>query len=103
MDFGISTRCFGTAALTLERLERLRRAEFTHLELHASLPGFNYANRSVVRDVVRWFGENEIPSPSLHLPFEHDALASKKSSTVPIDSGTLCFCPASKAKRRDET
>jgi sugar phosphate isomerase/epimerase len=78
MDVGISTRCFGTAALSLDRLERLRRAEFTQIELHASLPGFNYANRSVIRDIARWFRENELPSPSLHLPFGKNVLASDR-------------------------
>jgi len=78
MDVGISTRCFGADALTLDRLERLRRAEFTQIELHAALPGFDYSNRSVVRDVVRWFGENELPAPSLHLPFEKNILSSNR-------------------------
>jgi sugar phosphate isomerase/epimerase len=78
MDVGISTRCFGTEPLTLDRLERLRRAEFTQIELHAALPGLDYTNRSVVRDIVRWFGENELPSPSLHLPFEKNILASSR-------------------------
>src|SRR5262245_4083600 len=80
MDFGISTRCFGTTALTLNLLERLRRAEFQSIELHATLPGFNYQNRSLVRSVARWFGENELPPPSLHLPFgqaEEDLIASR--------------------------
>jgi len=78
MDVGISTRCFGTALLTLDRLERLRRAEFTQIELHASLPGLNYTNRSVTRDIARWFRENELPAPSMHLPFEKNVLASSK-------------------------
>ena len=64
--------------MTVEQLERLRRAEFTHIELHAALPSFDYANRSVVRDVVRWFRDNELPSPSLHLPFEKNVLASNR-------------------------
>lgn len=78
MDVGISTRCFGTAPLTLDVLERLRRAEFTQIELHASLPAFNYANRSVARDIARWFRENELPAPSLHLPFENNIVGNDK-------------------------
>src|SRR5688572_13120163 len=70
MDFGISTRCFGATPLTLDLLERLRRAEFTAIELHGVLPGFDYHNRSAVRSVARWFSEAEFPAPSLHLPFE---------------------------------
>ena len=69
MDFGISTRCFGTTPLTLDLLERLRRAEFNKIELHAALPGFDYHNRSLIRSVARWFAENALPPPSLHLPF----------------------------------
>ena len=68
MDFGISTRCFGTTPLTLDLLERLRRAEFNKIELHAALPGFDYHNRSLIRSVARWFAENALPPPSLHLP-----------------------------------
>jgi sugar phosphate isomerase/epimerase len=75
MDFGISTRCFGTAPVTLDVLERLRRAEFSIIELHAALPGFPYRNRSVLRGIARWFGENKLPAPSLHLPFEDDAIS----------------------------
>jgi sugar phosphate isomerase/epimerase len=69
MDIGISTRCFGTTPLTLDVLERARRAEFKNIELHATLPGFNYQSRSLLRDIARWFGENELPPPSLHLPY----------------------------------
>jgi sugar phosphate isomerase/epimerase len=75
MDIGISTRCFGTAPLTLDLLQRLYRAEFTQIELHATLPGLDYHKRSVLRDIARWFRENELPAPSLHLPFEKDILS----------------------------
>jgi len=75
MDVGISTRCFGTTPLTLDLLERLRRAAFTQIELHAALPSLDYNNRPVTRDIVRWFRENEMPSPSLHLPYEKNVLA----------------------------
>jgi sugar phosphate isomerase/epimerase len=70
MDFGISTRCFGTALLTPELLERLRRKEFSAIELHGLLPGFDYHNRSVVRSIARWFADAELSAPSLHLPIE---------------------------------
>jgi sugar phosphate isomerase/epimerase len=69
MDFGISTSCFGATPLTPELLERLKRAEFTTIELHGVLPGFNYQSRSVVRSIARWFADEQLPSPSLHLPF----------------------------------
>jgi sugar phosphate isomerase/epimerase len=76
MDFGISTRCFGTTTLTQDRLEQLVRAGFQRIELHAAVPGYDYRNRSNVRGIARWFGDNGLPSPSLHLPFERDVLAS---------------------------
>src|SRR5262245_27908371 len=69
MDFGISTRCFGQTPLTVDLLERLRRAGFKNIELHATLPGFDYGNRSLRRSIARCFSENALPAPSLHLPF----------------------------------
>src|SRR5688572_17437615 len=75
MDFGISTQCFGANPLTPDLLERLRKAHFRTIELHATLPEFDYHNRSLVRSIARWFPENEIPAPSLHLPFAEDPLA----------------------------
>jgi len=75
MDFGISTRCFGTTSLTPQLLDRLPRAEFGRIEIHAAYPAFNYRNRTVLRDTARWFRDNEVGSPSLHLPFEEDVLA----------------------------
>jgi sugar phosphate isomerase/epimerase len=80
MDFGISTKCFGTTPLTVDLLERLRRAAFSVIELYGVLPGFNYHNRSMVRSLVRWFSDVQLPSPSLHLPTgrpEEDILSSR--------------------------
>jgi sugar phosphate isomerase/epimerase len=77
MDFGISTRCFGTTRLSRELLERLRRAEFGHIEIHAALPAFDYRVRSLNREVSQWFRDNEMAPPSLHLPFEEDILAAR--------------------------
>jgi sugar phosphate isomerase/epimerase len=78
MDVGISTRCFGKTPLTLDLLERLRRAEFTEIELHGALPGLNYHSRSVLKDIARWFRENELPAPSLHLPCEPNVLSNDR-------------------------
>jgi sugar phosphate isomerase/epimerase len=76
MDFGISTRCFGTTTLTPNLLDRLLRAGFQRVELHAAVPGYDYRNRSTVRGIARWFLDNGLPAPSLHLPYEKDLLAS---------------------------
>ncbi|HET9216604.1 MAG TPA: sugar phosphate isomerase/epimerase family protein [Terriglobia bacterium] len=70
MDFGISTRCFGTTALTVDLLERLRREDFSTIELYGVMPSFDYRNRSFLRGVARWFGEVGLTPPSLHLPTE---------------------------------
>lgn len=70
MDFGISTQCFQSGPLTVDLLERLRKAGFQRLEIHAVRPYFDFHDRPLVRGVARWFAENELPPPSLHLPFE---------------------------------
>jgi len=75
MDFGISTRCFGTTRLSPELLDRLRRAGFGNIELHATLPGLDYRSRTVHREVSQWFRDHEMSPPSLHLPFHEDVLA----------------------------
>jgi hypothetical protein len=70
MEFGISTRCFGLTALTVDQLERLRKSGFTRIEIHANRPAFDFHNRALIRAIGRWFEENETPAPGLHLPFE---------------------------------
>ena len=75
MDFGISTRCYGTNTLTSSHLDRLLEAEFSRIEVHAALPGYDYRSSSAARDIARWFADNSLPAPSLHLPYERDILA----------------------------
>lgn len=77
MDYGISTRCFGNTSLTLDLLDRLRSADFRLIELHAAIPGLDYRNRPLIRAIARWFPDNQVPAPSLHLPFEESILASR--------------------------
>src|SRR5437867_3998040 len=72
MDFGISTRCLRSRAVTIDLLERLRRVESTRIELYANRPLFDFHDRPFLRSVARWFQENALASPSLHLPFEED-------------------------------
>jgi len=78
MDFGISTRCFGTTPLSPQLLDRIPASEFAHIELHITLPGFDYHNRSMLREVAGWFRDNEMPAPSIHLPFEEDIFAERQ-------------------------
>jgi sugar phosphate isomerase/epimerase len=72
MEIGISTRCFGSAPLNVDLLESLRRAGFSRIELQANRPAFDFHNRSLVRGIGRWFEENGLPPPSIHLPFEEE-------------------------------
>lgn len=77
MDFGISTRCFGTTSLTPDLLQRLRQANFSIIELHATLPGFPYQSRGFIRSIAAWFADNELPAPSLHLPFAENLIGAR--------------------------
>jgi sugar phosphate isomerase/epimerase len=70
MEFGVSTRLFYRDALGVDTLERIRRAGFGRIELCANLPHFDYHSRKLQQSVARWFTENELPPPSVHLPFE---------------------------------
>jgi sugar phosphate isomerase/epimerase len=69
-EFGISTRLHQSEPLTVDLLERLHKANFRQIEIFGNRPHFDYHDRSRVRSVARWFEENEVPAPSLHLPFQ---------------------------------
>jgi sugar phosphate isomerase/epimerase len=69
MEFGISTRFFGQDPLTLDLLERLRKAGYSLIELSCVRPHLDFHNRKLLRSIGRWFRENELPPPSIHLPY----------------------------------
>jgi len=69
MHFGISTQIFRRQAVTLELLESIRRAGYEHFELFCNRPHLDFHHRALLRDIGRWFRENALPAPSLHLPF----------------------------------
>jgi sugar phosphate isomerase/epimerase len=69
MEFGISTQIFRGQSVTVDLLETIRKAGYSRIELFANRPHFDFHNRSLLRSIGRWFTENELPSPSLHLPF----------------------------------
>jgi len=73
MNFGISTRCFGSSTLTPQNLDRLMDADFTQFELHAARPAFDYHDRGFIRSITAWFQDKPLPRPALHLPFEEDS------------------------------
>jgi sugar phosphate isomerase/epimerase len=69
MEFGISTQIFRGQALSIDLLESIRKAGYRRIELFANRPHFDFHNRTLLRSIGRWFKENELPSPSMHLPF----------------------------------
>ena len=69
MEFGISTQVHLRRAVTVDLLESVRRAGFQRFELFCNRPHFDFHDRGLMRSIGRWFQENSLPAPSLHLPF----------------------------------
>ena len=69
MNFGISTQIYRGRAVTVDMLESIRRAGYRHFELFCNRPHLDFHNRSLLRAIGRWFQDNALPPPSLHLPF----------------------------------
>jgi sugar phosphate isomerase/epimerase len=69
MDFGISTQIFRGQPLCVDLLESIRRAGYERIELFCNRPHMDFHNPRLLRDIGRWFRENALPPPSLHLPF----------------------------------
>jgi sugar phosphate isomerase/epimerase len=69
MQFGISTQIYRGQAVTVDLLESIRKAGYDRIELFCNRPHLEFHNRSLLRAIGRWFEENALPSPSVHLPF----------------------------------
>jgi sugar phosphate isomerase/epimerase len=69
MRFGISTQIQRGSTVTLDLLESIRKAGYERLELFCNRPHLDFHSRSLMRSIGRWFGENALPAPSIHLPF----------------------------------
>src|SRR2546425_2066251 len=69
MQFGISTQIHRSKPVTVDLLESIRKAGYQQFELFCNRPHLDFHNRSLLRAIGRWFQENSLPSPSLHLPF----------------------------------
>jgi len=69
MEFGISTQIHRGKAVTVDLLEAIRKAGYDRIELFANRPHLDFHDRPLLRSIGRWFTENALPSPSLHLPF----------------------------------
>jgi sugar phosphate isomerase/epimerase len=92
-NFGISTRIYQSEPLTVDVLERLRKAKFHRIEIFANRPHFEYRDRHLVRSVGRWFEENEAPPPSLHLPFK-EPYSRDRAADLPL------FAPEERLRRQ---
>jgi hypothetical protein len=69
----------------VDLLERMRLMEFRLLEIHANRVDFDFHDKSLIRGVARWFEENEMPAPSLHLPFEENWQTGEKRPLSVLD------------------
>ena len=69
MEFGISTQIHRGQAVTVDLLETIRKAGYQRIELFANRPHFDFHDRPLLRSIGRWFTENALPPPSMHLPF----------------------------------
>jgi sugar phosphate isomerase/epimerase len=69
MQFGISTQIQRGSTVTLDLLESIRKAGYKRFELFCNRPHLDFHNRTLLRSIGRWFRENALPAPSIHLPF----------------------------------
>jgi sugar phosphate isomerase/epimerase len=69
MQFGISTQIHRGKAVTVDLLESIRKAGYERIELFANRPHLDFHDRYLLRSIGRWFKENALPAPSMHLPF----------------------------------
>ena len=78
MEFGISTQIFRRKEVTVDLLEAIRKAGHERLELFCNRPHLDFHNRGLLRSIARWFRENALPAPSMHLPFVENAGPAQK-------------------------
>ena len=69
MQFGISTQIHRGKAVTVDLLESIRKAGYERIELFANRPHLDFHDPALLRSIGRWFTENALPAPSMHLPF----------------------------------
>ena len=72
MEFGISTQFYRKQKVTVDLLESLRKGGYQRIELFCNRPHLEFHDRDLIRAIGRWFKENELPAPSIHLPFLDD-------------------------------
>ena len=69
MQFGISTQIYRGQPVTVDLLEKIRKSGYDRFELFCNRPHLDFHDRGLLRAIGRWFQENALPAPSLHLPF----------------------------------
>jgi sugar phosphate isomerase/epimerase len=69
MQFGISTQIQRGSTVSLDLLESIRKAGYERFELFCNRPHLDFHSRSLLKSIGRWFSENALPAPSIHLPF----------------------------------
>jgi sugar phosphate isomerase/epimerase len=72
MQPGISTHVFLQQRLNPSLLDGLRNSGAQAIEVFAARHHFDYADRSIVRDIAAWFRSNEVAA-SLHQPLYTDS------------------------------
>lgn len=85
MEFGISTQIHRRQLVTVDLLESLRKAGYTRIELFCNRPHLDFHDRPLLRSIGRWFAENALPAPSLHLPFVESVGPKQKIWISPLD------------------
>jgi sugar phosphate isomerase/epimerase len=84
MQFGISTQFYRKQRVTVDLLELLRKAGYSRIELFCNRPHFDFHDRHLLRAIGRWFEENALPAPSIHLPFL-EGEGSERRWITPLD------------------
>ncbi len=85
MEFGISTQIQRGSTVTIDLLESIRKAGYQRFELFCNRPHLDFHNRTLLRSIGRWFRENALPAPSMHLPFIEGGGREKKIWVSALD------------------
>ena len=86
MEFGISTQIHRRRTVTVDVLESIRKTGYEQFELFCNRPHLDFHDRTLLRSLGRWFQENALPAPSIHLPFMENVGPGEKVWISPLDS-----------------
>ena len=85
MEFGISTQIHRRKTVNVDLLESIRKTGFERFELFCNRPHLDFHDRILLRSIGRWFEENALPAPSIHLPFMENVGPKEKIWISPLD------------------